>query len=424
MLSSYHWHRLSSRLHRARLALHARGWKGLIERARGEPDAQAMHAPANGHPALAAAAGAGGQRILVIDVTTPRPDRDSGSLRAWNLMRAMRETGHAVDFLADDGRDAGAYSASLRSLGIVVHAGTGRGGYPRWLRGHDRHYDAIVICRYHLAEFLIPLARRTHPRAMLVLDTIDLHHVREAREAELHGDRRLERLSRSTRRRELAAVSAADVAWVVSQAERALLHEALPQSRIEVVSNIHEAATSPRGYAERQGLLFLGGARHPPNVDAVRWLLRDIFPLIRERLPDCVLHVAGAGFPDALGDIAIPDGVRMHGFVPDLAPLLDGCRVGLAPLRFGAGVKGKVNACMAAGMPVVATQCAAEGMHLQDGADVLLAGNPAEFASAVARLHLDPELWQRLSAAAIRNVSRHFSFASARTALQATFGEP
>ena len=377
--------------------------------------------PALAHPPAAAPA-PGGWRILVIDVALPRPDRDSGSLRAANLMRAMRAAGHAVDVLPDDGRDGGAYADALRARGIGVRSGPRPGGYPRWLSRHGGGYDAIVVCRYHLAESLFPLARRLAPRALLVLDTVDLHHVREAREAELLGDRALARLSRSTRRRELAAVAAADVAWVVSPAERDWLHAALPGARIEVLSNIHEAAAASRGHGERDGLLFVGGARHPPNVDAVQWLLREIFPRVRERLPGCTLHLVGAGFPAALGEAALAPGVRVHGHVPDLAPLLDACRVGLAPLRFGAGIKGKVNACMAAGMPVVATTCAAEGMRLRDGEDILLADDAGAFAAAIERLYLDPALWQRLAQGGLRNVSAHFSFDAARKALDATFG--
>jgi glycosyltransferase involved in cell wall biosynthesis len=421
LLLPYHWHRLSSRLHRARLALHARGWNGLLARARNAHEAAPPPGDAGRTHSPAAQPAAGGWRILVIDVAVPRPDRDSGSLRATNLMRAMRDAGHAVDFLPDDGRDAGVYADALRAHGIGVRTEPRHGGYPRWLSLQAPRYDAIVVCRYHLAESLFPLARKLAPDALLVLDTVDLHHVREAREAEVRGDRRLSRLSRSTRKRELAAVAAADVAWVVSPAERDLLRAALPQARIEILSNIHEPVGATRGHAERDGLLFVGGARHPPNVDAVEWLLRDIFPRVRRRLPECTLHVVGAGFPDALAGTAIPDGVRVHGFVPDLAPLLATCRAGLAPLRFGAGIKGKVNACMAAGMPVVATACAAEGMHLRDGEDILLADEPDAFAAAVERLCLDAALWLRLSQAGLRNVSEHFSFSAARKALHATF---
>lgn len=357
----------------------------------------------------------------MIDVAVPQPDRDSGSLRAFNLMRAMRELGHAVDFLPDDRNSAGAHGAQLRALGIGLHVAPDAGAYPHWLARHGQRYDAVVVCRYHLGEFLIPLLRRIVPHAQVVLDTVDLHHLREGREAALRDDHVLERLAAETRRRELGAIASADVSWVVSPYERDLLLQALPGARIEVLPNIHEPAASTPGFDIRSGFLFLGGARHPPNVDAVRWLLQDIAPLLQAALPTAAVHVVGDGFPQALGDISVPTNVHIHGYVEDIDGLLAGCRVGLAPLRFGAGVKGKVTACMAAGMPVVATAVAAEGMHLRDGQDVLLGDTATAFAEAATRLHADAALWQALSEAGVDNVQQHFSFNTARAALAATF---
>ena len=104
----------------------------------------------------------------------------------------------------------------------------------------------------------------------------------------------------------------------------------------------------------------------------------------------------------------------MHGHVPDITPYMDGCRVSVAPLRYGAGVKGKVNLSMAHGQPVVATHAAVEGMHLRDGEDVLVAGDAAAFADAVVRLYTDRALWERLSRGGMDNIARHFSLDAAR----------
>ncbi|MDH5822214.1 glycosyltransferase [Luteimonas sp. RD2P54] len=416
----YHWRRLGSRLHRLRLAVHARGWRGALARLAERPPAPAdPAAPGRPEPAAPLPAAGDGRRVLLVDVSTPRPDRDSGSLRAFNLMRVLAESGDRVEFLPDDRVDAGAYTDALRLLGVVVH--TGAGAYPHWFARHLRGFDVLVVSRYHLAEFLVPLARRIAPGTRIVLDTVDLHHLRERREADLGGDRRLRRLAAITRRRELRAVAEADVTWVVSPVEAALLREALPQARVEVLPNLHQVEETPAGFAEREGLLFVGGARHPPNVDALRWLLAEIFPLVRARLPDCALHVVGDGLAAAVAGLPLPPGVRLHGHVPDLSPLLRRCRVGLAPLRFGAGVKGKINLCMAAGMPVVATACAAEGMHARDGVELLVADAAAAFAEAVARLHGDEALWTRLARAGTDNVRNHFSFDSARATIAASF---
>jgi glycosyltransferase involved in cell wall biosynthesis len=110
--------------------------------------------------------------------------------------------------------------------------------------------------------------------------------------------------------------------------------------------------------------------------------------------------------------------VIVHGFVPDIAPLMDGCRLSVAPLRYGAGVKGKINMAMSYGLPVVATGVAVEGMHVRAGIDVMVADAPVEFADAITRAYHDEALWQKLSDNGLANVREHFSFDAARTALQ------
>src|SRR5690606_18741933 len=142
---------------------------------------------------------------------------------------------------------------------------------------------------------------------------------------------------------------------------------------------------------------------HPPNRDAVAWLAGDIFPRVRAALPGVELHLVGSteGGPAPAGD-----GIHCHGQVADIAPWLDGCRVVLPLLDFGAGVKGKVKLSMAHAQPVVATGCAVEGMHLCPGSDVLVADDAAAFAAEVVRLYRDEALWQRLSDAGRDNVRR------------------
>ena len=165
----------------------------------------------------------------------------------------------------------------------------------------------------------------------------------------------------------------------------------------------------------------MGGFRHPPNADAMLWFGREIFPRIRARLPDVRLHCIGAEPPTEVRALQEIPGVTVHGHVPDLAPYMDGVRVAIAPLRFGAGVKGKVNLSMAHGQPVVATPCAVEGMHLMDGHDVLVAEGADAFADAVVRLYGDASLWHRLSTNGRENIRKHFSLDAARNAVRRIF---
>ena len=278
----------------------------------------------------------------------------------------------------------------------------------------------MVASRYFVAAAARAGVRKYAPRARFVFDTVDLHFVREQRLAELNQDRVLAQSAERTRTMELGLVASSDATWVVSDAEAALLRELVPGARIDVVSNVHTVQGSGRSFGERHDLVFVGGFRHQPNIDAVEWFVTAVLPIVRESLTDVGVHVIGPAPPPEIQALAARPGVVVHGHVPDLDPYMDGCRVALAPLRFGAGVKGKINLSMAHGQPVVGTSIACEGMHLTDGVDVLVADDPADFAAAVVRAYTERELWERLAENGAANVRQYFSVDAARSTVLAS----
>ncbi len=379
------------------------------------------HMPPGSDPEVAADRSRGvgrGPRVLVLDACTPTPDRDSGSMRMFALMRVLRQEGCSVVFFPENRAHDGRYTEALQQEGIEAWWHPHIADVPRWLTRHGAQFDLVIASRHYVLGPLLPLLRRHAPRAHLVFDTVDLHHLREQRQAELGDDPAQWRTAARTRRAELALIRQADTTWVVSEAERRLLADEVPEARIEVVSNIHDVQGPGPGWHEREGLLFVGSYRHPPNVDAARWLVAEILPRVRARLPDVVLHLVGGDAPDEVRALGQQPGVTFHDYVPDLLPLLESARVGLAPLRYGAGVKGKVNQALAHGLPVVATRCGVEGMHLVEGEDVLIADEAATFADAVVRLYGDEALWRRLAEGGLENTRRHFSTDTVRTTLR------
>ena len=358
------------------------------------------------------------RQVLVIDALTPSPDRDSGSLRLVNLMRLLREDGAHVVFLPANREHAGADTLRLQRMGVEAwHAPYARRA-PAWLAEHGHRFDTVLACRHYVAREFLPLLRRHAPQARIVFDTVDLHYLREQRGAELAGDPALHRAAARTRALELDVISRADTTLVVSETERALLARDAPGARVEVLSNLHQLAAPGLPFAKRHDLVFVGGFRHPPNVDAVRWFVDEVFPLVRARLPQVRFHCIGGHVPAAIAELARRDGVLVYGHLPEIDGYMDGARVALAPLRYGAGVKGKVNLSMAHGQPVVATACAVEGMHLRDGIDVLVADDAEAFADAVVRAYTDEALWQRLATNGRDNVARHFSLDAGRAVVQ------
>jgi len=296
------------------------------------------------------------------------------------------------------------------------------GNVASWIKKNGWLFDTIIASRHDVAASYIRLARRHAPTARFVFDTVDLHFLREQREAELAGDAALLRKAARTRERELKMVRKADITVVVSPVEKELLQREVPGERIDVLSNVHRTKPDRVGFDGRRGLVFVGSFRHPPNVDAAIWMAREVFPLIRAQREDIELHLVGAYATREVLALGQLPGVRAHGHVTDLDAFMDGCRIGLAPLRYGAGVKGKINLSMAHGQPVVATPAAIEGMHLRDGVDVMVGTDAQAFADAVLRLHDDRALWETLAGNGIENVERYFSFETARIALRKILG--
>jgi glycosyltransferase involved in cell wall biosynthesis len=358
------------------------------------------------------------RRVLVLDACTPTPDRDSGSVRMLAILRLLLDLDCSVVFINEAQAHDGDYTRALQQLGVEAWWHPWTRGVPRWLTQHGGQFDLVIASRHYVLEPLLPLLRLHAPSARIVFDTVDLHFLREERAAEASGNAAAKAAAQRTRAIELALVGGADATWVVSPVEQALLQSLCPGATVEVVSNIHEVATTTPGPQGRAGLLFVGGFRHTPNVDAVRWLVTQVLPRVRAKFAGVELNIVGSDVPSELMALRADD-VHIHGHVADLDPLLRTSRRSVAPLRFGAGVKGKVNQALAAGLPVVATTCAVEGMGLEDGVDALVADGAEAFADAIVRGCEDDALWSRLAAGGLENTRRLFSPEVAREVIAA-----
>jgi glycosyltransferase involved in cell wall biosynthesis len=356
-------------------------------------------------------------RVLIIDAYTPEPDQDSGSVRLCYLMDCLAQLGYGVTFMADNRAHAGRYTTGLQQAGVEVVYDPWVNSLQGFFAERGNQFNYIMISRHYVASNYQALLRRHCPRAKFIFDTVDLHYLREERMAELENSLPLKHTAAQTRRSELSVINAADATIVVSPVEKIVLQEAAPGASVHVISNIHEAEGSQRSFSERKDIFFVGGFQHPPNIDAAKWFVGSIWPLVRRQLPDIEFHLIGSKAPEQVRALN-GNGVRFHGFVKTLDPWLDGCRLAVAPIRYGAGIKGKVNLSMSRGQPVVATPMAVEGMFAQSGRDVLVAETAEEFAAAVVRLYQDEDLWNRVSAAGLENVRQYFSIETARLGLQ------
>jgi glycosyltransferase involved in cell wall biosynthesis len=252
---------------------------------------------------------------------------------------------------------------------------------------------------------------------------VDLHYLREERMAELEGSRKIGEMAAATKRQEFQVIQDSDVTLVVSPVEKNLLEQELPHVKVEILSNIHEPVEDTHGFEQRQHLLFVGGFQHLPNVDAVQWFVNEVWPIVQAGAPELKVRIVGSQMPALLQKLDVP-GVEMLGFVQDLDPLLSHSRISIAPLRYGAGVKGKINQAMAHGMPVVATSMAVEGMDLLHEEHVLVGDSPQDFAREILRLYSDEALWNTLVKNGKANIHRTFSRDVAKKTLHQLLGIP
>ncbi len=362
----------------------------------------------------------GKKNVLVIDHHLPKPDQDSGSLRMFQILKLLRQLGHRVAFIPDNLANETPYAAELQKRGIqVVH-------YPYvkkvrdYLIAHGPELDVVVLSRCDFARKHTADVRRHAPQSRIIFDTVDLHHVREGGEAELTGDLEMHRNAQEKRELEYQAVEQADETWVVSPLEQRLLQESFPAKSIQLVSNIVDIPGSKMRFSSRRDYLFIGGFQHRPNIDAVLFFVQKIYPLVRQHLPDAKFYVLGGKVPPEIAALAT-ERIIIAGPQKDVRPFFDRMKLSIAPLRFGAGVKGKINQSMAFGVPVVATSRAVDGMGLRDREEVLIADEPDAFARAVIELYQSEELWTRLSANGIKKTRELYSPETARRKLEFLF---
>ena len=359
-------------------------------------------------------------RILFIDISTPVASRDSASVRLINLMQCCKDLGYGVTFFADNREYAGDSTRDLQKSGIEVL-------YQPWLKSlkkffEDRgnEFDFVFISRHYVAINYISLLKRFCPDAHFIFDTVDLHYLREQRLAELEQSLPLKRTAQQTRRSELSVIKAADTTLVLSDVEKKILSDDAPGEKLHILSNIHQVPGRDTDFESRKDIFFVGGYKHPPNVDAACWFVNSIWPLIRKQLPSVCFHLVGSYAPERVRSLT-GDGVIFHGFVESMQPFLSDCRLAVAPLRYGAGVKGKVNMSMAHGQPMVATPIAIEGMFAQHGREILVADDAESFANEVVGLYKNEVLWNQLSDASVQNAEEHFSMSAARASLTSLF---
>lgn len=346
---------------------------------------------------------------LIIDDQWPQTDRDAGSVEIVGLVSALRQLGFEPILAAAKQHD-GAQPARDRLVaqGIRCLQPGDAGSVAQFILQRGLEVDLCVLCRVFCGGEFLELVQRHCGRARVVFNAIDLNFLREQRKAEVTQDAGLGAVVQRLREREEYVIRSCDATMVVSQAELDLLADTMPDCLVVQMPLARAVQAPATHFADRRGIGFIGSFAHTPNLDAIRYFLAEIWPLVRRSLPDCELTIVGADPPADLLD-GTAGSIRLLGHVPDVAPWFESLRLTVAPLRFGSGAKGKVASSLAAGIPCIVTSVASEGMALARETGVIVADDPASFAAALVRAYGDAALWAELSCGALAYAGRVLS---------------
>ena len=359
------------------------------------------------------------RRAYFIDDTVPTPDQDAGSNAALQHMLALMRLGYKVTFLpADNMAQINPYTANLQKLGIECLYAPYYWSVEEVFRKARIKPDLVYMHRFVNASKYASLVRQHFPACFTVYNVADLHFLRQQRELALVGS--LSAGARVSEESELAAMRQVDSVIVHSSVEAEILRQKDPALRVHTVTWTVLPRPTVTPFSERSGYAFVGGYGHRPNVDAAVYLAAEIAPLLHDSDPDIVGFLVGSKTPLEVTSLEA-ENLRVLGFVPDLTTLLHQLRCTVAPLRYGAGLKGKILESFAHGLPCVMSDVAAEGLNLTHELEWLIAKTPAEFATKIAAMHEDESLNAKISSYALDFIEQNFGAnTTQRTLAEAT----
>ncbi|MFM2230551.1 MAG: hypothetical protein RL607_1809 [Bacteroidota bacterium] len=348
-----------------------------------------------------------GPSVLIVDDKLPEYDKDSGSRRLNLIIDILLQQGVQVYLMADkkEYKYDTSYCAYYQNKGVQVffpsidEAGNlvTREGFMEQI---VPHVSAVWLHRPLVFDKYIALVRSLNPSVKALYDMVDFHYLRMKREAELKSnDSKLLAEAERFLKIEQANCEAADTIIVISSLDKQNLMPYYAQTqKMLVVGNIHDFITDTKGqkdFASRKGLLFVGSFEHVPNIDAVQYLRKHIMPVVWETLPELTVTVIGSNpKPEVL---ALDESrFKIVGYVNDLSEAFCTHRLFVAPLRYGAGIKGKIGQSLEFGLPLVTTPIGAEGFDFGKVAEAMIADSPSEFAQKIIAAYTDAALWESL----------------------------
>ncbi len=329
--------------------------------------------------------------IVVIDHYVPTFDKDAGSKTTFQYLKMFLNKGFAIKFIGDNFYKSEPYTTVLQQMGIEVLYGPWYANHVfDWLKQNKEQIHVVYLNRPHITAKYVDFLK-TETNIKLIYYGHDFHSLRLKREYELTGDTGKLKESQEWMKKEIDIMRKVDVSYYPSYIEINEINQIDSKIAVKAITAyVYDKFKEQINVdmVSREGILFVGGFGHTPNIDAVLWFINSIYPLIRKEL-NINFYIVGSNPPREIVELN-QEGVIVKGFVTEeeLEVLYSSCRIAVVPLRFGAGVKGKVVEAIYNGIPIITTSCGAEGFV--NAANVFaIADDEEEFARIVVELYSD-----------------------------------
>lgn len=361
------------------------------------------------------------KRILVVDHYVPHYDKDAGGRCTYMYLKLFLKLGMKVTFIGDNFFQHEPYTTELTQLGIeILYGDYYCMHWQEWLKENLHYFDYIYLQRPHIAIKYIDLVKQ-YAKGKVFYFAHDLHFLRLTREYELTKDPKYLEEAERFRKDEFYLFDKADVVHVVGSYEQAVLQKELPNKTIRNIPlYIYEKLLEDinKDFATRNDLVFVGGFGHPPNIDAVLWFAKEVFPEILKKYPDMKWHIVGGKAPKEVTDLA-SENIILEGFLSDedLDKMYRKCRMAVVPLRVGAGVKGKVVEAGYYQIPLVTTSIGEEGISNKEGAFVV-EDDAKKMAEVINALYTDYAKLRKMSDAGIELIRNHYMLPEAERVIR------
>ncbi|NPD47857.1 glycosyltransferase [Lentimicrobium sp. S6] len=358
--------------------------------------------------------------ILVIDHQVPRFDQDAGSRSTYSYLKLFVEMGYSVKFFGQELYRAQPYTDALQCLGIeVLYGDYYQKNITNWLKENGKYFDFVFIHRYQVAQKFLKIIKK-HSSAKVAYVGHDLQFISSLKKYNLTKEKKYKKESKAFKKIESKIFKTVDIILPFSTYEAPLISELVPE-KIVCTLPVFFYQDLPQidfNFNNRHDILFVAFFGHPPNVDAALWFCNEVFPIIRKQIPNIKLNIVGSNPTEEIKNLACEE-INVTGYVTDekLKEYYLKSKVAISPLRFGAGVKGKLLESLYYQIPTVITSVAAEGVHEIDKFAMII--NDAEsYAHKTIEIYTNKDTWEKYAANSKELIKKHYSTGAARKAIQ------